>query len=253
MAEFTSGWSSEWTPSGSGYAKKYRANISATLNTYSTYCTISYTHRLEVNSKVEHDDYQWSVGGYPSGSGTVDSTMSAYIFNCKSGTSSSVTRGHTATTIYITGSIWAKSSGGSNPWSNQVVTATASFTVPALQSWTVTYNANGGTGSATDTKWYGESLTLSSGTGFSWENHTLLGWNTAADGSGTHYDLSDTYTGNAALTLYAEWHLDAIEVQTKVNGAWKDGIFYVKVNGEWVIPPLGYVKVNGSWEQIKKE
>jgi uncharacterized repeat protein (TIGR02543 family) len=35
--------------------------------------------------------------------------------------------------------------------------------------------------------------------------YTYNGWNTAADGSGVHYDAEETYTNNAALTLYAQW------------------------------------------------
>lgn len=37
----------------------------------------------------------------------------------------------------------------------------------------------------------------------------FAGWNTAADGSGTDYAASDSYTASADLTLYALWAADA--------------------------------------------
>jgi hypothetical protein len=39
-------------------------------------------------------------------------------------------------------------------------------------------------------------------------NHTFVGWNTSADGNGTHYDEGASYTADAALTLHPEWTLE---------------------------------------------
>lgn len=242
-----------WKPKGSSYTKQYRVRLDTTLNTYATYCNISYTHYLSLSSSVTHSGYHWSVGGYASGSGTVNSQTGSgnTLYYCTSGTSSSVTRTHVAQTIYVSGSLYASSSGGSNTWNNQTVTATASYTVPALDSWGVTYNVNGGEGTISNSiKWYGENLTLSDGTGFTRANYNLVGWNTAADGSGTHYDLGETYSGNAALALYAEWVLNAITLKTKINDTWVDGTLYMKINGNWEIPHIGYIKVNNEWKQI---
>ncbi len=39
-----------------------------------------------------------------------------------------------------------------------------------------------------------------------WEGHTLTGWNTAADGSGTAYTLYQLLSEvDAGLTFYAQW------------------------------------------------
>lgn len=250
----TSSWCTrKWYPSGSSQEHQYRANISTTLNTTATACTITYTHRLELDNSVGHNNYHWSVGGKGSGSGTVDSVNGgSKLITCKSGTTSSVARGHSATTISVSGSIWATSSGGSNPWNGEKVTATKTYTVPAKQSWAITYNANGGTGSGSATKWYNESLLLSNGSGFSRTHYTHTGWNTSADGTGTHYDLGATYTANAAATLYAEWQLNAVKSSGKVSGVWKDGVLYAKVSGAWKMPHAAYVKVSGTWKQIKE-
>jgi uncharacterized repeat protein (TIGR02543 family) len=34
---------------------------------------------------------------------------------------------------------------------------------------------------------------------------TFSGWNTQADGTGTDYAVSATYSGTASLILYAKW------------------------------------------------
>ena len=129
--------------------------------------------------------------------------------------------------------------------------STIVISIPARTSYAVTYDANGGEGTvADDTKWYDETLTLSDGTGLTRDHYTLKGWNTASDGTGTHYDLGAEYTGNEAVALYAEWELNAVLGDAKVSGEWKQGMLYAKVDGEWVIPHTGFVKVNNEWIEI---
>ena len=83
-------------------------------------------------------------------------------------------------------------------------TGTTTVTVPALASYAVKYNANGGSGTMTDsTKWYGESLTLKTNT-FTRANYAFKGWATSASGS-VAYGNGATYTANSAVTLYAVW------------------------------------------------
>lgn len=80
------------------------------------------------------------------------------------------------------------------------------YAVWQRNTWTVSYNANGhGTAPASQTKTYGQSLALQGGMG-TVDNHVWKEWNTAADGSGTAYAASASYTANAAATLYAQWH-----------------------------------------------
>ena len=87
-----------------------------------------------------------------------------------------------------------------------------SVSVPALEKYTISYNANGGTGTvSTQTKYYDETITLKDGTGLSRENYTFIGWNTEADGTGTDYSAGASYSINASLTLYARWKLTYIK------------------------------------------
>lgn len=109
------------------------------------------------------------------------------------------------------------------------------FVPQAPTTWTVSYNANGGTGApAAQTKTKDVALTLSStiptrasqtttgatvtfnddwGTP-SYNTYTTVGatvsytfanWNTASDGSGTSYSAGGSYTANEPATLYAQW------------------------------------------------
>lgn len=87
-------------------------------------------------------------------------------------------------------------------------------TVTLYAQWTpitypVTYNGNGSNATSvpnSQTKTYGQNLTLSSQTPIR-ADYVFNGWNTKADGTGTNYAAGATYTGNAALTLYAKWTL----------------------------------------------
>lgn len=82
---------------------------------------------------------------------------------------------------------------------------TISVSVPAKASYAVTYDANGGSGApASQTKWYGESLTLQSGAPTR-AHHTFLGWSTDQAATAAQYQPSSSYTANAALKLYAVW------------------------------------------------
>ncbi|MBD2872054.1 InlB B-repeat-containing protein [Paenibacillus arenilitoris] len=50
--------------------------------------------------------------------------------------------------------------------------------------------------------------------------HTFAGWNTAADGSGTAYAESDTFTmADAEVTLYAQWTINRYALAYDGNGA----------------------------------
>lgn len=67
---------------------------------------------------------------------------------------------------------------------------------------TLTYEANGGTGTIAPQT--GVSVTAAS-TGITRVGYNLAGWNTAADGSGTAYALGATVVMTADMTLYAVW------------------------------------------------
>ena len=85
--------------------------------------------------------------------------------------------------------------------------ATTTVTVPAVArpTYTVSYNANGGTGApASQTKQHDITLTLSS-TQPTRSGYKFAGWGTSATDTGVKYVAGGQYTGNANITLYAIW------------------------------------------------
>ncbi len=73
----------------------------------------------------------------------------------------------------------------------------------ALPNHTVTFNANGGTGTMTP-QVNNQPAALNSNT-FTRAGYSFSGWNTAANGSGTSYANGATYDFSADVTLYAQW------------------------------------------------
>lgn len=123
-------------------------------------------------------------------------------------------------------------------------TSTLSFqvTVPALSSYAVSYNANGGSGApAAQTKWYGTALKLSSAVPTR-SGYNFKGWATSASGSAA-YQPGGSYTANAAATLYAVWQLayqaptisSCSAARCNSSGTAADGGTYAKVTAKWAV------------------
>ena len=81
----------------------------------------------------------------------------------------------------------------------------ACWDVDKPSTYTVSYNANGGSGApGSQTKTHGTDLKLSS-TKPTRSGYTFVNWNTKSDGGGTSYASGATYNTNANITLYAIW------------------------------------------------
>lgn len=96
--------------------------------------------------------------------------------------------------------------------------AYANLTVPAIASYTVSYNANGGTGApGAQTKWYGENLTLSS-TKPTRTGYTFLRWSTTFSSGTVTFNPGGTYSYNSGATLYAVWQANTYSIKFNANG-----------------------------------
>lgn len=117
-------------------------------------------------------------------------------------------------TIYF--SSWATFPAGSSNWSG-TSNAYGTLVIDPLPSYTVSYNANGGSGApGNQTKWYGETLTLSGSTP-SRTGYIFKGWATSSGGS-VAYAAGANYTANSGATLYAVWQAVTYTVAYNANG-----------------------------------
>ena len=91
-------------------------------------------------------------------------------------------------------------------------TANAAVTLYAVwkeNDYTVSYDANGGTGApAAQSKMHGTALTLSS-TKPTRTGYMFLGWAASKTATSAQYQPGGSYTANAAVTLYAVWKENA--------------------------------------------
>lgn len=95
--------------------------------------------------------------------------------------------------------------------------ASGSISVAKKTSYTISYNANGGSGApSAQTKWYGTALTLSSAKPTR-SGYAFQGWATSSSGS-VAYAAGASYTANASVTLYAVWKSNSFTVKYNANG-----------------------------------
>lgn len=196
------GWATSASATTATYAAggSYTANASATL--YAVWQLITYTVSYNGNG---------STGG-----STAAQTKTYDV--------SLTLRSNGYTRTGYTFVKWNTKADGSGTSYNAGAAYTANAAATLYAIWTlttypVTYYGNGNTGGSTaaQTKTYGTNLTLRTN-GFTKTGYTFVKWNTKADGTGTSYNAGATYTGNAALTLYAIWQIVTYTVSYNANG-----------------------------------
>lgn len=204
MSTVYSGYSKGWKPSGSDIYKKYRARLDYSLVS-ETATTITYMAVLYVNiNSSVNAPYTGTlnIGGttYTGSCSTVFGETNTVT--CVSAKTKTFNKGATATTATISGGV--RSSKGS--WTGATVTASATVTIPALVPATITFNANGGSGTVPSaiSTYVGVANTIPSNS-LTRTGYTFNGWNTASDGSGTAYATGSTITPSGDVTLYAQW------------------------------------------------
>lgn len=142
---------------------------------------------------------------------------------------------------------WATSASGNvayQPGGNYTSnSATTLYAVWKANTFTVSYDANGGTGApSSQTKTYGVTLKLSSSRPTR-TNYNFLGWGTSASSTTVAYSPGDNYTGNSAITLYAIWELAYLSPtvsdirldRCESDGTLSDEGTYAKISFNWKV------------------
>ena len=120
---------------------------------------------------------------------------------------------------------WSKNSNATSPtygivssFDAPVNETSTLYAVWAAQTYTISYNANGGSGAPSpQTKTHGVTLTLSS-TKPTRVGYEFLGWATSPTATSATYSAGGSYTNNGTATLYAVWKAKEYSVLYNGNG-----------------------------------
>ena len=127
------------------------------------------------------------------------------------------------------------------------ITSNLTLTAKWLVTYTITFDANGGTGSvASITEVAGTEITLPEST-FTKDGYIFAGWATTADGSVSYYDKATiTLTGN--ITLYAKYGMTATAAIAEISGFTDGEEHTVTVAGTITADNLTAIKeaINGN-------
>lgn len=238
--------------------------------------TVPGTNAVNVGISISCNSTYWSAPGPCSNSTTVSISASSYTvsFSANGGPSApaSITKQQgTAITIpecppwtghTFSGWNTAQNGTGTMYQPNTSYMPNTNVTLYAqwgLQSYTITYNANNGTGAPdSQTKVYGQTTYLSSTTPIR-HGYTFFRWNTAANGSGYDFSPGGPFRIDAATTLYAIWIKNIIPTDIlhdgyiNIDGVWKPVFAYIKVGNTWYFVKRTGLNVSNTWKDISNK
>ena len=108
-----------------------------------------------------------------------------------------------------------------------------------VETFTMTYNANGGSGTLSDANspYFNGSTVTVKGNTFTRSGYTFDHWDTKSDDSGTDYAAGNTFTISANTTLYAQWVSAGTSVSLTKAG---------ETNGTFTLSPTGPLTTTSS-------
>lgn len=206
----------KWTPFG------VALDVTATGSNVKRTSATKFTVDIDVSWETYYEGAQTNYG-MSANSGGVTKVISAFGTKRSKGSASftgtySISGNGSATkTITVTFKNYEEDWQG-NITESATKNVTFNVTVPAWTSYTIQYNANGGSGApGKQTKWKDQTLTLSS-TKPTKTGYSFLGWNTSISASTATYSPGGSYTANASATLYAIWKANTYTVTYNANG-----------------------------------
>jgi uncharacterized repeat protein (TIGR02543 family) len=194
---------------------KFRVRLDLSVSGSGTTSTVTATlyHQRDTKVKLASSAWQYSLTGVSSAKYPASDVSSA------TGAVKLLTRTYTYVKLASarTVSFTAKLKRLYSPDAGVTSTVTGSITIPALAKYTISYDANGGTGEpSSQTKTQGTALTLSSvvptRTGY-----TFAGWSTVKNGA-VAYSAGARYSADASATLWAVWKGISYNVAFEPNG-----------------------------------
>ena len=201
-----------YSPTGSYTASGGKSTSNGKEWTYSsaTYLGLN-NSKIQVGSKNNPQTSDWTIQIPVSSFGTVTkvqltayttATSASYKIgingNTTSGSLSTSSATYTKTYTATSGDIVITLKGSANSKAMYLCSIVVTYTAA---SYTITYNANGGSGSMSNTT--GASVNAAANGFTAPAGKQFTGWNTAANGSGTSYAAGASV--NATVTLYAQW------------------------------------------------
>ena len=176
--------------------------------------TLYYVASVAASTSSNERTYTVKIGGSTVKTGTFNPNGKKGTITIASGTKS-ITKNHSSQNVAFSVSYefritWGGVYGGTK-------SASGSISVGVKTKYTVSYNANGGSGAPSNqTKWHGENLTLSS-TKPTRTGYTFKGWSLTKGGS-VYYSPGSTCGKNENLTIYAVWEIIKYTVSYNANG-----------------------------------
>ena len=210
---------------GSWAASGGTKTINGITWTYSsaTYLSLDNSHtKIQVGSSKNPQTSNWTISTSVSNFGTITSiSITAYTTaasatydigaggsSLKSGNLTTSSNTYSIGNLNVSdGDIVVTLKGSSTSKAMYLCNISITYTDSSPTTYTVTYDANGGTGTMTDLNNpynSGATVTVLANT-FTRDNYEFDRWNTAANGSGVKYDADDTFKITDNTTLYAQW------------------------------------------------
>lgn len=220
-------WNTAAAGTGTSYSPggSYTSNASVTL--YAQWKALTYTISYDANGGSGAPASQTKTYGVDIVLSSVKPTKTGYTF------------------LY-----WNTSASGSGSTYNPGDTYTANtnltlYAIWELNSYTITFDANGGEGAPENQiKYYGVDLTISSSVPTK-EGFEFTSWNTLIDGTGISFSPGGTFTLNANTTLYAQWmqysRYKKIYYEDS-SGNLKEALIYYKMNDGSMKMSIAYYK-----------
>lgn len=201
--------------------KDKRATIFQDMNEHDPYLGVQFFHDdnsyyVNVNSSANNADrVKNSNTGYKTGQKVIlkrENGIVSYSYDDGLTFTSTVNFSNFTAYFDYPATFGAGLDANKNPW-RYLIGTLSDMSVEIIEppTYTIHYDANGGTGSMNNQEFtYNDPAEPLTANTFTRTNYVFKGWNTAADGSGTHYDNEEEVRNlsnidDDVVTLYAEW------------------------------------------------